>query len=300
VTPGAGGTYVVDRWLLFASQASKVTAQVLAGTLPGCARELRLTVAAAHTAAASEVFTLRQSVEGYDVADCGLGAAGASALGLSFQAQSSVSGTYTASLRNNAGARSHLKTFALTANVATAVALVFPGDTAGTWLKDTGAGVIVTIDLGSGSNFQAAPDAWAAGNHTRTDTSGVNWLGTLGATFRLSNVQLERLPAANAATTPFERRSVAAETMLARRYYQTNSGTAYNYATGAGSTLYSTCPLSPPMRVAPTATYVASGGTGYSSSGVVSTGPTDVVGQVTSSAASAVVWNYAMTATAEL
>ena len=51
-------------------------------------------------------------------------------------------------------------------NTWTKVVVTIPGDTAGTWvLSGNGAGVVVYFDLGSGSTYRAAANAWAAGDY---------------------------------------------------------------------------------------------------------------------------------------
>ena len=69
-------TYAVDRWTLYASQSSKLTAQQNQGSVTppaGFTNYLGYTSSSAYTVGASEYFSLTQAIEGFNVADLAWG-----------------------------------------------------------------------------------------------------------------------------------------------------------------------------------------------------------------------------------
>lgn len=261
-TTPVGPTYIVDRWGYFPTQASKMTLQQITSTLAGFRRSLRATTAAAFTPAATDQFVLYHPIEGYNVQDFLFGTASAQPIGLSFRAKASVTGTYCVGLRNESANRSYVSTFALTAGVDTAVALVIPGDTSGTWTVTEAAGITVLFDLGAGANFQTTAGAWQAGNFYRV-SGAASLVTSAGATLEISGVQLERLASANAALiTPFEHRNVGSELAACQRYYEAgNLGNAFSPGNGTGTNLH--VGFMAGKRIVPTMTHSMSASGGY-------------------------------------
>jgi hypothetical protein len=106
------------------------------------------------------------------------------------------------------------------------------GSTAGTWATDNGVGIELRINLGSGSTFGGTANTWANANYV-APTGATSVVGTNGATFYITGVQLEK----GATATPFENRLYGTELALCQRYYEKS------YATGTApgtSTAYST------------------------------------------------------------
>lgn len=218
VTLAVGGSYIVDRFYCQASQASKVSAQRSTTAPSGYQNSLQNTVLSAVTPAAADYFTTaRQNIEGLNVADLMWGTADAKSVTISFWVRSSVTGAYAYSVTNSAGTRGYATTFSvLSANTWEYKTILIPGDTTGTWNTDTGIGIATSIDLGSGSNFNAAAvNTWSSSPGLRT-SSTVNWVANAGATFYITGVQLEP----GTVATPFERRSYGQELALCQRYYQ--------------------------------------------------------------------------------
>ena len=146
VTPSAG-TYTVDRWEFYITQASKVTFQQNAGSVTppsGFSNYLGFTVGASAnvTVGASDLFLIDQFIEGYNIADLGFGAAGAQTVTLSFWVRSSLTGTFGGSLTNSGNARSYPFTYTISAaNTWEKKTLTVAGDTAGTWNTTNGTGL---------------------------------------------------------------------------------------------------------------------------------------------------------------
>ena len=216
VTPSTD-TYVLDRWRLGLTQASKITVQQVADSPAGFQVSTKLTVASSTTAAAGNVFLYGQLLEGLTTTDMQFGLATAQTATVSFYIKGSVPGTYSASLRNALGTRSFVFTFAVT-TVWARVSITIPGDTIGTWaIGGANLSMRLEFDLGSGSTIQTAtPGSWLAGTYTAA-TVATSFVGQIaGTTMNITGVQLEL---GNVATA-FEQRNIALELIMCQRYYE--------------------------------------------------------------------------------
>jgi len=255
VNPAASTIYYLDRWLVGSTAASKFKIGQNAGavSLPtGFSYYLGCTSLSAYTVGASESFNIQQRIEGYNIADLGWGTANAKTVTLSFQVYSSLTGTFGGSLRNSANDRSYPFSYSIsTANTWTTISVTIAGDTTGTWLTTNGIGLTVIFSLGAGSTVSGTAGSWAGANYTSA-TGATSVVGTNGATFYITGVQLEQ----NTSATPFERRLYGQELANCQRYYwQRNSESTFagigsgvmNSAAGARITL--NFPM--PMRTTP-------------------------------------------------
>jgi len=210
-------TYTVDRFYYLVSVASKFTLQQNAGSVTpptGFINYLGITSSSAYSAGTTESFNIGQPIEGLNIADLAWGTANAKTVTLSFWVYSSLTGTFAGSLRNSAVNRSYPFNYTISSlNTWTQIAITIPGDTSGTWLTNNGVGIYTTFNLGSGSSFIGTAGAWAAGNYTTT-TAATSVVGTSGATFYITGIQLE----VGSNATNFEYRPYGTELMLCQRY----------------------------------------------------------------------------------
>jgi hypothetical protein len=261
--PTINPQYTLDRWAIQSSQASKISIQQNAGAVTpptGFTKYLGATSLSAYSVLSGDYFSIRQSIEGFNIADLGWGAAGASPVTLSFWVRSSLTGTFGGSLTNNTFVYSYPFTYTISvANTWEYKTITVAGPTAGTWETGSSLGIYITLGLGIGSTYSGTAGAWAASGYLSA-TGATSVVGTNGATFYITGVQLE----AGTTASPFEYRQYGTELALCQRYYQlfTCATVEWIYNEGNAATnkfwqLY----MGVQMRSAPTATY-SSGMTG--------------------------------------
>jgi hypothetical protein len=209
--------YSLDRFACYLSQSSKYTVQQSSTAPTGFTNSLKVTSSSAYTVGASDYFALVQYIEGYNVADLSFGSASAKTITISFWVQSSLTGTFGGAIRNSAANRIYPFSYAISAaNTWEQKTITIAGDTTGTWLTNNGIGIAVWFGLGVGSTYSDTAGAWTTKASTISATSAVSVVGTNGATFYITGVQLEL----GTSATPFERRMYGQELALCQRYYQ--------------------------------------------------------------------------------
>ena len=230
VTPSS--SYTLDRWRVFTSQASKLTVQQNAGSVTpptGFTNYLGVTSSSAYTVGAGDYFFLNQNIEGFNSADLQWGTANAQTVTLSFRVYSSLTGTFGGSIENSASTRAYPFSYSIpVANTWTTISITIPGDTTGTWIGATnGIGLQVALSLGVGSTYSGTAGAWVGADY-RSVTSTVSVVGTNGATFYITGVQLEK----GSTATSFDYRPYGTELALCQRYFSKS----YSTNTAVGGT----------------------------------------------------------------
>jgi len=254
VTP-TDGQYTVDRFFAGLTQASKFSLQQVTDAPTGFVNSLKATSLSAYSVGTSDTFLISQIVEGLNVADLSWGTANAQTVTLSFWVKSSLTGTFGGALKNSAANRSYPFNYTISAaNTWERKTVTIAGDTSGTWLTTNGIGIYVIFGLGGGSTFSGTAGAWTAGNLSQV-TGATSVVGTNGATFFLTGVQLE----VGSTATPFERRLYGTELALCERYYQilgtVNSALGFASYMDAGVTAYTTYTYHTVMRATPSGVY---------------------------------------------
>ena len=218
VTP-TNAQYTLDRWDSQLTQTGKYSVQQNAGgvTPPaGFTNYLGVTSLSSYTLTGSDIFDIFQNIEGYNIADLNWGSVNAKTVTLSFWAYSSLTGTFGGSISNNTVDRSYPFSYTIsTANTWTQISVTIPGDTTGTWGTTNGVGIRVWFGLGVVAAYSATAGAWTAGDK-RSSTGAVSVVGTSGATFYITGVQLE----VGSSATGFEYRQYGQELALCQRYYE--------------------------------------------------------------------------------
>ncbi len=250
VTP-TNSQYLVDRFYAGLTQASKYTAQQSSTAPAGFTKSLLITSSSAYSVGSSDVFYIGQGIEGFNISDLGWGTASAATVTLSFWVRSSLTGTFGGSLFNSASNRSYPFSYTISAaNTFEQKTITIAGDTSGTWATNNTGGIFLSIGLGAGATYSGTAGAWA-GSLYLTATGATSVVGTNGATFYITGVQLER----GSAASPFEFRQYGTELALCQRYYFKEAGTMYGgrYSDTSGFA-GATC-LPAVMRANPTLSY---------------------------------------------
>ena len=232
ITP-TDGQYVVDRFNIRITQASKLTAQQNQGAVTppaGFTNYLGVTSSSSYSVISSDNFNVVQIIEGLNIADLAWGTANARPVTLSFWVRSSLTGTFGGSLTNSALDRSHPFSYTISsANTWEQKSITITGDTTGTWLTTNGQGIRLWFGLGVGSILSGTAGSWSA-NYYNSATGATSIVGTNGATWYITGVQLEE----GSVPTSFEYRQYGTELALCQRYFQKSFATETAPANGLG------------------------------------------------------------------
>ena len=213
VTPTAEG-YTLDRWKARLSQSSKYSVQQVTTAPAGFNNSIKVTSLSAYTVGSGELFCLQQPIEGYNIADLGFGSANAKTITVSFWVQSSLTGTFGGALNNSGGSRSYPFSYTiLSANTWEQKTVTIVGDTSGTWLTTNGEGLSIFFSLGTGSTLSGTAGSWSGSTYVSV-TGATSVVGTNGATFYITGVQLEK----GSTATSFDYRPYGTELSLCQRY----------------------------------------------------------------------------------
>jgi hypothetical protein len=217
-------SYTLDRWQAERTQASKFSVQQNAGSVTspaGFNNYLGVTSLSAYSVISTDYFVIRQMFEGFNTADLAFGTAAAQPVTLSFWVRSSLTGTFGGSLKNNNNDRSYLFSYTISsANTWEYKTVTIPGDTTGTWPGATnGRSMTLSFSLGAGASNAGTAGSWQSGNLIST-TGATSVVGTNGATFYITGVQLEK----GTQATAFDYRPYGTELALCQRYYLKNTG----------------------------------------------------------------------------
>jgi hypothetical protein len=210
-------TYPVDRFAgRGVSSAGVFTAQQSSTAPAGFNNSVVCTVTTSATPASTDAYLFRQNIEGYNVADLGFGAAGASTVTLSFWVRSSLTGTFGGAIQNDAFNRFYPFSYTISsANTFEYKTVTITGDTSGTWLKTNGNGMTVTFSLGAGSSRVNTAGTWTS-SISEGATGQTNLISTNGATFYITGVQLEK----GSTATSFDYLDYGRSLIQCQRYYQ--------------------------------------------------------------------------------
>jgi len=253
--------YPVDRTFGFGSVTGKFSCQQNSGSVTppaGFINYIGAVSLSAYSVGSGEQYIFGQVIEGLNVADLNWGTANAQSVTLSFWVRSSLTGTFGGSLQNNGFDRSYPFSYVInSANTWEYKTITIAGDTTGTWLKTNGAGIRLGFSLGAGSTLSGSAGSWAGANYVSA-TGATSVVGTSGATFYITGVQLEK---GNTATS-FDYRPYGTELALCQRYYEsrtTNGNMLFSMPTPIDASRWLNYQFKATKRANPTMTFVLGG-----------------------------------------
>jgi len=230
VTP-SNTAYTLDRWQCFLSGGGAYSVQQTSTAPSGFVNSLLVTTTTADASiAAGDYYILTHKIEGNNVADLNWGSANAKTVTLSFWVRSSLTGTFSGSLQNSANNRSYPFSYTISsANTFEYKTVTITGDTRGSWYTNNNLeGIRIIFGLGVGSSVSGTAGAWASATYLSA-TGATSVVGTNGATFYITGVQLEK----GSTATSFDYRPYGTELALCQRYYEKVSNTSNNaFCTG--------------------------------------------------------------------
>jgi hypothetical protein len=214
VTINSSGTYTTDRWVANQTAAGKFSVQNSTTAPAGFTNSYLATSLSSYSVSSSDIFFFQQNIEGFNTADLAWGTASASPVTLSFWVRSSLTGAFGGALAN--ATQDYCYPFSYTisaANTWEQKSITITGATAGTWVTNNGIGVQVIFGLGGGSGRSATAGSWTT-SPIYTATGATSVVGTSGATFYITGVQLEK----GSTATSFDYRPYGTELALCQRY----------------------------------------------------------------------------------
>lgn len=247
--------FAVDRTMIESGGANSNngTIQQVTDGPPGFNKSLKYT-AGSSSYNALGFCAFNQRIEGQNVQDFAFGTISAQPITLSFWVKSSIPGTYTNNITtyNGTNERWNNQTYTInTANTWEYKTLTFVGDNLYGPSNNTTGFMRVYWHLGgdAGSATTTSFNTWFNGTGSkRAATTQTNLLGTSGATFFLTGIQLER----GTVATPFEYRSYGTELALCQRYYEVllaDSTATWSNGYGYSSSIYLQHKWNVPKRI---------------------------------------------------
>jgi hypothetical protein len=237
INPAVSSAYYLDRWQATLTTASKFKIGQNAGAVTppvGFSKYMGMTSLSSYSVISSDIFLVKQPVEGYAIADLAFGTSGAKTVTVSFWVYSSITGSHSFALvggSSSGNVRSYPQAYTISAaNTWEFKTITIPGDTGATaYDSSTGVGLQLRFGLGIGSGNTGTSGSWST-NNWQGSSGCVSIVGTSGATFYLTGVQIEAGPLA----TTFEQRPYGLELTLCQRYYETSGTNTYLQAAAAG------------------------------------------------------------------
>ena len=222
------GQYTLDRYNVLMPIASKFTVAQSSTAPTGFVNSLLVTSSSAYTVGTSEAFGIQQVIEGYNCADLMWGTANAKTVTLSFWVYSSLTGTFGGALQNYAADRSYPFSYTVSsANTWTQASVTIAGDTTGTWTTTNSGCIALIFSVGTGATKSGTAGVWGS-TYYASATGATSVVGTNGATFYITGVQLEK----GSTATSFDYRPYGTELALCQRYFEKS----YNQSIAPGNT----------------------------------------------------------------
>jgi len=246
--------YTLDRYGYYRSGGGAVTVSQDTDTPSDFKNSLKIAVTTNDSSVTSgDYYILQQKIEGQNIAQLNYGSSDAKTTTLSFFVKSSVTGTYSGSLRNQATDRSFVFQYTVSsANTWEQKSIAIVGDTSGTWLTSNDTGISLVFSLGQGTTYASSTvGSWHSGNY-HGSTTEQDFISNASATFYITGIQLE----SGSQASDFQHEDIGTTLAKCDRYYQKSEGNNYTvFLVGgidsSGGSAYVSRRLRVPMRAIP-------------------------------------------------
>ena len=214
------GGKCVDRYRNY-QNVGTFTAEQSTDTPVGFSYSLKRTNGTGTSATGANYSLVRYRVEDKDIAHLNFGTNDAIQFTVSFWVKSSVTGTYVLGLCDATEERTYAATYTInSADTWEQKSITLYASTQATWSTTGNVGLSINWDLGSGADRQVTTaNEWTTATPSTggswTHSSRVDWVGTTGATFYITGVQLE----VGTVATPHEHISYGEQLALCQRYF---------------------------------------------------------------------------------
>lgn len=256
--------------------------------------------------AAANWLGVTQWVEGIYSGDLSWGTAGAAIPAvLSFEALSTMAGTFAVAIRSGGGTTVTISfpiVFAAgETNIWKKFTFAVPPATIGTFPRDTSKGLELWFTAAIGSNYAAPSNGiWATGGYIGVAGQS-NLLSVANQSFYVRAIGLYPDPLGTGVAPVFNPPDFALELLRCQRYFLRQNGLICQGYNSAGAGVYETIPLPVTMRVAPTSGTVTYSGQSYNNASAVSFNsaqPNQILHQciITAAGAGYAVFNVAVSA----
>ena len=234
-TTTTSGGFVIDRYRCEVGSGGATTHQQVTDAPAGFHNSLKVTVTGTDTSvSAGDYHYIRHIIEGNNINHLNWGSSNAKTVTLSFWVKSSVTGDHGGSLWNDGFNRSFPFNYAINvANTWEHKSITVPGCPDGTWETGTSRGINIAFVQLSGSTYTGPPGQWNSAGDI-APTTHVNLLGTSGATWYITGIQLE----VGRNATEFEHRSYGEELALCQRYFHGWNATSSTLRAETGIKVY--------------------------------------------------------------
>ena len=154
----SSGIYTVDRWKFDTTDEATYTIEQSSDSPVGFDNSLKFTVTTADSSVEADDYSACQYLfEGHNCVSLGFGATGAKSFTLSFWVKSSETGTFGLNFQNGDNSKNFNSSYSVsTADTWEYKTITIPGDTSGTWLKDTGVGLKLWFSFLVGTTYEAS------------------------------------------------------------------------------------------------------------------------------------------------
>jgi len=219
VSVSSSTPYTLDRWKAFNNGGAVFLVQQNLNSITppeGFTNYLGVSVTTSDTPSGTETHVIRQQIEGNNISHLNWGTANAKTITISFWVRSSLTGTFGGTLKNGPDA-TYPYTYTIdSANTWEYKTITITGATSNTWNTDNSTGIFAQWSLGSGSSVLGTPGAWNYSANLNGATGETVVVGTSGATFYITGVQLE----VGSTATDFENLPYDVQLQRCQRYFQ--------------------------------------------------------------------------------